>query len=168
MSYGMFLLLLIHETKMVRKKLISCTHSLHNFQFTCFGRHNQIAFFKMQTILPHGVKLPPQKIKLPDQFSREKELREELSNLAVHSKLGNLIIYRKGWQNLLPPLCVQMDFMWTFEANAKCNNINYVWSHFYKILVVLKHHRRPWAHIFDTDIFRSINISQKAKYTTLM
>ena len=42
----------------------------------------------MQTILPHGVKLPPEKIKLPDQFSREKELREELSNLAVHSKLG--------------------------------------------------------------------------------
>ena len=92
MSYGMFLLLLIHETKMVRRKFISCTHSLHNFQFTCFGRHNQIAFFKMQTILPHGVKLPPEKIKLPDQFSREKELREELSNLAVHSKLGNLNI----------------------------------------------------------------------------
>ena len=90
MSYGMFLLLLIHETKMVRRKFISCTHSLHNFQFTCFGRHNQIAFFKMQTILPHGVKLPPEKIKLPDQFSREKELREELSNLAVHSKLGQI------------------------------------------------------------------------------
>ena len=91
----MFLLLLIHETKMVRRKFISCTHSLHNFQFTCFGRHNQIAFFKMQTILPHGVKLPPQKIKLPDQFSREKELREELSNLAVHSKLGNLNFFVK-------------------------------------------------------------------------
>ena len=49
----------------------------------------------MQTILPHGVKLPPQKIKLPDQFSREKELREELSNLAVHSKLGNLNFFVK-------------------------------------------------------------------------
>ena len=24
-----------------------------------------------------------------------------------------------------PPLCVQMDFTWTFEANTKCNNINY-------------------------------------------
>ena len=58
----------------------------------------------MQTILPHGVKLPPQKIKLPDQFSREKELREELSNLAVHSKLGNLIIYCKGWAEFAPPL----------------------------------------------------------------
>ena len=101
MSYGMFLLLMIHETKMVRRKFISCTHSLHNFQFTCFGRHNQIAFFKMQTILPHGVKLPPQKIKLPDQFSREKELREELSNLAVHSKFlepRHFIV--KGGQNL--------------------------------------------------------------------
>ena len=58
----------------------------------------------MQTILPHGVKLPPQKIKLPDQFSREKELREELSNLAVHSKFlepRHFIV--KGGQNLPPP-----------------------------------------------------------------
>ena len=47
----------------------------------------------MQTILPHGVKLPPEKIKLPDQFSREKELREELSNLAVHSKLGTSFLF---------------------------------------------------------------------------
>ena len=54
-----------------------------NFQFTCFGRHNQIAFFKMQTIVPHKVKLPPGKIKLPDELSREKEMHEELSNLAV-------------------------------------------------------------------------------------
>ena len=22
-------------------------------------------------------------------------------------------------------LCVQMDFTWTFEANAKCNNLNH-------------------------------------------
>ena len=65
-------------------------------------------------------------------------------------------------------LCVQMDFTQTFEANAKCNNINHVWSHFYKILVVLKYHRRPWANIFDPDIFRSINIEKNSKYTTLM
>ena len=40
-------------------------------------------------------------------------------------------------------LCVQMDFMWTFEASAKSNNINHVLSHFCKILVVLKYHRCP-------------------------
>ena len=67
-----------------------------------------------------------------------------------------------------PPLSVQMDFMWTFEANTKCNNINYVWSHCYEILVVLKYYRRPWANIFDTDICRSINIPKNDKYTTLM
>ena len=67
-----------------------------------------------------------------------------------------------------PALCVQMDFTRTFEANAKCSNINQVWSHFYKIFVVLKYHRRPWANIFDTDICRSINIPKKAIYTTLM
>ena len=53
-------------------------------------------------------------------------------------------------------LCVQMVFMRTFEANAKCN-INNVWSHFYKFLVVLKYRRRPGANIFDTDISRFIN-----------
>ena len=58
--------------------------------------------------------------------------------------------------------CVQMDFMWTFGANTKCNNINY------QILVVLKYHRRLWYSIFDTDISRSISIPKKAKYTPLM
>ena len=43
----------------------------------------------------------------------------------------------------------------------KCNNINHVWSHFCKILVVLKY---LWANIFDTDICRSINIPKKTKY----
>ena len=65
-------------------------------------------------------------------------------------------------------LCVQIDFTRTFEGNTKCNNINHVWSHFYKILVVLKYHRRPWANIFDTDICRSMNIPKNAKNTTLM
>ena len=64
-------------------------------------------------------------------------------------------------------LCFQMDFTRTVEANAKCNNINHVWSHFCKILVVLKYHRRPWANISDRDICRSINIPNIAKYTTI-
>ena len=62
-----------------------------------------------------------------------------------------------------PTLCVQMDFTRTFQANAKCNNINHVWSQFYKILVVLKYHRRPLINIFDTDICRSINIPKKGQ-----
>ena len=41
-----------------------------------------------------------------------------------------------------PLLCVQMDFAWTFETTPKCCKINHVSSHFYEILVVLKHHRR--------------------------
>ena len=65
-------------------------------------------------------------------------------------------------------LCVQMDFTRTFQTNAKCNNINPVWSHFCKMLVVLKYHRRLWDNIFDTDLCRSITIPKKAKYTTLM
>ena len=66
----------------------------------------------------------------------------------------------------LPPtsLCVQMDFTWTFQTNTKYNNINHVWSHFYKILVVLKYHRRLWANIFDTDISRCINTYIKMVY----
>ena len=54
--------------------------------------------------------------------------------------------------------------MWTFEANAKCNNVNHVWSHFDKFLIVLKYHRRPWVNIFDTDISRCINTYSKVVY----
>ena len=61
-------------------------------------------------------------------------------------------------------LCVQMEFTRTFEANTKCNNMKYVWSHFYQILVVLKYHRRLWNNIFDTDIFRCINTHIKGVY----
>ena len=61
-----------------------------------------------------------------------------------------------------------MNFMRTFGANTKCNNIHYVWSHFYQILVVLKYHRRLWDNIFNTDISRSRNIPKNAKYTPLM
>ena len=63
-----------------------------------------------------------------------------------------------------PPLCVQMDFMRTFQTNAKCNNINHVWSHFCKILVVLKYHWRLWVNIFDRDISRCINTYIKLVY----
>ena len=59
---------------------------------------------------------------------------------------------------------IQIDFMGTFQANAKCNNINHVWSQFYKILVVLKYHRRPWVNIFDTVISRCINTYIKVVY----
>ena len=73
-----------------------------------------------------------------------------------------------GWTDLPSSrggaLCVQMDFMRTFEANTKCNNNKYVWSHFYQILVVLKYHRRLWNNIFDTDIFRCINTHIKGVY----
>ena len=65
-------------------------------------------------------------------------------------------------------LCVQMSFTRTFEANSKCNNINYVLSHFYQILVVLKYHRCLCNNIFDTDNSRSIDIPKNAKYTALM
>ena len=58
---------------------------------------------------------------------------------------------------LTPPLCVQMDFTRTFEANTKCNNNKYVWNHFYQILVILKHQRSLWNNVFDTDISRSIS-----------
>ena len=61
-------------------------------------------------------------------------------------------------------MCVFLDFMRTFQTTTKCNNINHVWSHFYKILVVLKYHRRLWANIFDTDISRCINTYIKVVY----
>ena len=88
-----------------------------------------------------------------------------IHKLCKHSKGGRV----RKWQFWLTfsaeiylhreegALCVQMDFMRTFETTTKCNNINHFWSHFYKILVVLKYHRHPWANIFGTDISRCIN-----------
>ena len=38
----------------------------------------------------------------------------------------------------------------------------------YQVLVVLKHHRRLWANIFDTDISRSIYTQIKVKYNPLI
>ena len=61
---------------------------------------------------------------------------------------------------LRPSQVCSMDFKRAFEVNAKCNNINHVWSHFYKILGVLKYHRCP----FDTDISRQINTNTKGIY----
>ena len=78
MSYGMFLLILTYENKIVRRKLVKCDHSLHNFQFTCFGYGDQVAFFKLERILPHRIKLPPRKISLPDHQPKESILKDDL------------------------------------------------------------------------------------------
>ena len=64
-------------------------------------------------------------------------------------------------------LCVQMDFTQTFQTNTKCDNINHVWSHVYKLLVVLKYHRSLWVNIFDTDISRCIHTYIILVYLTL-
>ena len=64
-----------------------------------------------------------------------------LSSNHTTTKQGRRKVWKCDEHNLPPPLSVQMDFTRTFEANAKCKNINHVWSQFYKILVVLKYHR---------------------------
>ena len=61
-------------------------------------------------------------------------------------------------------LCVHIDFTRTFQTNDKYNNVNYVWSHICKILVILKYHRHPWVNIFDTDISRCIITYIKVVY----
>ena len=68
---------------------------------------------------------------------------------------------RRG--NCPPPHCV---FKWILFEHLKPtgNNINHVWSQYYKVLVVLKYHRRPWVNIYDTDIFRCINTDIKMVY----
>ena len=78
------------------------------------------------------------------------------------------LVDRFPYSNQGGALCVQMDFKRILQTNTNCHNINHVSSHFYKILVVLKYHRRLGANIFDTIICRSMNIPKKAKYTPLM
>ena len=41
---------------------------------------------------------------------------------------GGLVVL--GGDNVPPPLCAQMDFTWTFDANTKCNNIDHVFEVF--------------------------------------
>ena len=79
MSFAMFLLILTFETKMVRRKVIKCDHSLHNSQITCFGSGDQVAFFKLQHIIPHEIRLPQERIDMVEQFPYESELRDDLS-----------------------------------------------------------------------------------------
>ena len=75
-----------------------------------------------------------------------------LGSFYLTQPVWTLFLFKSIWTRPHTAQCVQMDFTRTFQANTKCNNINHVWSHFYKILVVLKYHRRLWANIFDTDI----------------
>ena len=59
-----------------------------------------------------------------------------------------------------PPVPVISNGFYTDISNQhQVQQYNHVWSHFYKILVVLKWHRCLWANIFDTDISRCINQS---------
>ena len=72
--------------------------------------------------------------------------------------------FRRVWNDPPTQLRVQMDFTRTFEANAKCNSINQVCSHFYNFFVILKYHRCLWGNIFDTGIYRCINTYIKVVY----
>ena len=55
-------------------------------------------------------------------------------------------------------LCVQMDFTRTFEANTKCNNMKYVWSHFYQIFRCIKTHIKG-VYLAFFGIFMLLEIS---------
>ena len=83
MSFAMFLLLLIFETKLLRRNVIKCDHSLHNVQYTCFGRHDQVAFFKLQRILPHMIRLPPLKVPVMHYIPHEKDLNDNLAKISI-------------------------------------------------------------------------------------
>ena len=93
----------------------------------------------------------------------DQELKWKLRTISVWENWVLEFLGSNSWDTR-GALCVQMDFMRTFEANTKCNNNKYVWGHFYQILVVLKYHRRLWNNIFDTDIFRCINTHIKGVY----
>ena len=48
------------------------------------------------------------------------------------SLMGTIHVLRK---HLGGALYVEMDFMRTFQASTKCNNVNSVWSYVYQLLV---------------------------------
>ncbi len=83
MSFVMFLLMIVYETKMVRRDIVKCDHSLHSEQFTCFGRGNYVAWFKVEKLRPHEIRLPPSQILLPNTLPEKPFLLEELKQLSV-------------------------------------------------------------------------------------
>ena len=105
---------------------------------------------------------------MPESCAYVKEIKIAIGDDVLSSSLFCIVNLHFGKFGPCPgALCVQMDFTRTFEANTMCNNMNHVWSHFYKILVVLRYHRRLWVNIFDTDISRCINIYIKVVYLAL-
>ena len=49
-----------------------------------------------------------------------------------------------------------MDFTQTFETTTKCNKINHVWSHFYKILVVFEIYEGFVRGFYRSEGFKSL------------
>jgi len=47
----MFLLLLLNETKLIRKHSGECCHSIHRDQLTCFAKGDLVTFFKVSPIV---------------------------------------------------------------------------------------------------------------------
>ena len=146
MSFAMFLLLLIFETKLLRRNVIKCCHSLHNVQYTCFGRHDQVrsfrssivflmktvfglssqvAFFKLQRILPHMIRLPPSNVSLNHYIPTERDLSEDLAKISINGtrffgQLNEKLVQLQSEQSPSPLLQSTLAAM-SGDYNQECD-----------------------------------------------
>jgi hypothetical protein len=51
LSFSMFLLLSLNETRLTRKHVGECNHSIHRNQLTCFAKGDLVSFFKVSPII---------------------------------------------------------------------------------------------------------------------
>ena len=53
--------------------------------------------------------------------------------------INDVTIFQEGWRG--GALCVEMDFTQTFQASSECNNIDIIWSCFYRFWCLFQ---RDW------------------------
>ena len=70
LSFSMFLHLLLHENKLVRRGASRpdavCSHSLHQQHLTCFGKGSLVATFKYSKLNVYNVDTPGDHVDIPD------------------------------------------------------------------------------------------------------
>ena len=85
-SFAMFFLLLIHEERIKRRGSTAalCNHSLHKDHHICFSKGETLASFKVASIVPNDLVMPPTQLQMPSAVPVVESLMLELKVLSVH------------------------------------------------------------------------------------
>ena len=105
LSFAHFLHILLHERSLVRRGAsrpdAKCTHSLHQEQFTCFGKQDLVATFKYNKLQVHELSTPPSHLipspTLPSRYSLQQVLNTvKDSTNGLHSAVLERLLAAKA------------------------------------------------------------------------